>query len=269
MALSEFGRPRADQVLDDIFSSYASSTSYDLVSESPHLGLSSGAFAKDRRNKVFPLVAIPEWTSQRRERDSFLSEWVVMLGLKKTLGRLDLNIGLAPPYLEVGSEGRNGVDLIASKTHPESDKNIPIFAINVKLQRLKNNQRAEIYKYDNVLGCPAIELSLGDFSMQTKKSGHVAFVPWLRQVATPNITNSGHIPDFSKWQEYLIQKVGGTISHYMVKTEDFLHGGYKPSENEINIFPGTATEFNRFYENLSFTYLAFKKLCEANNIRII
>jgi hypothetical protein len=269
MANLEFERPRVDQVLDDIFSSYATQTSYELVNESPQVGVSSGAFANDRRDKVYPLIAIPEWTSQRRERDSYLSEWVVMLGLKKTLSQQDLYVKLAPPYLEIGSEGRNGVDLIASRTHPKSSRNIPIFAVNVKLQRLRNNQRAEIYKYDNVLGCPAIELSLGDFSIQTKKSGNVAFVPWLRQVATPNITNSGRIPDFSKWQTYLIQKVAGTISHYMVKTEDYIHGGYHPSKQEANIFPETPEEFNRFYDNLSFTYLAFKELCEAKDIKIM
>jgi hypothetical protein len=124
----------------------------------------------------------------------------------------------------------------------------------------------ETYKYDNILCCPAIELSLGDFSIQTKKSGEVDFVPWLRQVATPNITTSGHIPDFPKWQIYLIQKISDTITHYMVKTDDFIYGDYKPSTNETKIFPKAEVEFKRFYDNLSFTYDIFRNLCEVNNI---
>ncbi len=268
MAIPEFERPRTQQVLDDIFTSYATQTPYELVNESPETGITSTAFARDRINKVFPLVAMPDWTSERKERDSFMSEWVVMLGLKKTLSQLDLNLELAPPYLEIGAKGRKGVDLIASKAHPEKDRNIPVFAINVKLKRLKHDQRAEIYKYDRVLGCPAMELSLGDFSIDTKKSGSVDFVPWLREVATPNITNSGKIPDFAKWQIYLIQKVSVTIFHYMIKTDDYIYGDYHPSEHEINLFPRSKEEFARFYNNLSFTFSVFRQLCEVYDIKL-
>lgn len=260
MASQEFLRPRTEQVLNDIYSSYSSQTSYDLINKPANVGMTLDAFANDRKQKVYPLIALPEWNSERKERDSFLSEWVVMLGLKKTLTQLDLNLELAPPHLESGTKGRRGVDLIASKPHPESTKNIPVFAINVKLKQLKFKRRVDSYKYDRVLGCPALELSLGDFKIQTKKSGFVSIVPWLRNVATPNITNSGQIPDFSKWQNYLIQKMDETVSHYMIKTDDFLYGDYRLKESEANLFPKSVDEFNRFYDNLCHTYMVFKKL---------
>jgi hypothetical protein len=266
MAIPDLERPRAKQVLNDIFRSFATQTTYELVGAEPCVGISSRTFANNRRDKIFPLVAMPEWESQRKERDAFMSEWLVMLGLRKPLTKFDLKMELAPPHLEIGTHGRKGVDLIASKTRPENRKSLPVFAINVKLQQLKDNQRAEVYKYDHVLGCPAIELSLGDFSIQTRRSGEVTFVPWLRQVAAPNLTNSGHIPGFHRWQRYLFQKVAGTISHYMVKTDDYLHGGYKPSENERHLFPQERGEFRRFYDNLSSTYLVFEKLCDMKNI---
>lgn len=260
MALSEFERPRAEQVLNDIFDSYYNSLTYHLVTEVDGVGMSPIQFAHDRRNKVLPLISMPEWTSERRERDSFLSEWIVLLGLKKTLAQADLNLELAPPHLESGTKGRRGVDLIASKKILGKDVNTPVFAINVKLQRLKYNKRVDTYKYDNVLGCPAIELSLGDFLIQTKKSGQVSIIPWLRQVATPNITNSGQIPDFLKWQKYLIKKVEDTVSHYMIKTDDFVYGDYEPKEHETKLFPKTEAEFVRFYDNLSCTFTVFREL---------
>lgn len=263
MAMPEADRPRAQQVLNDIFDSYAHSYPYDLVLEPSPIGVNDVDFAYDRRNKIFPLIALSSWDSPRKERDSFLSEWIVMLGFRKILECSELDIELAPPHLEIGSEGRKGVDLVASRKIGEKDKRIPTFAINVKMQQLKYNRRTEVYKYDSILGCPAIELSLGDFSIQTKKSGEVSIVPWLRQVATPNITNSGKIPDFRKWQKYLIGKASETISHYMVKIDDYLYGDYELSENEAHLFPADETEFRRFYENLTFSYLLFKELLEG------
>lgn len=260
MSIVESQRPRAEQVLDDIFNAYVSSFPYNLVREPPPTGITNHAFAHDRINKVHPLIVVPDWDSPRKERDSFMSEWIVMLGFKRIIERAGLKIELAPPHLETGSEGRKGVDLIASRENSEIGQNLPTFAINVKLKHPRRNGRTEIYKYDNVLGCPAIELSLGDFSIQTKKSGQVSIIPWLRKVATPNLTNSGHIPGFYEWQRYLIHKVTNTISHFMIKTDDFIYGDYRPSEHEVHLFPTTEHEFKRFYENLSFSYMFFKEL---------
>ncbi len=260
MAMPEADRPRAQQVLNDIFTSYASSYPYNLIAEPPFIGVTDVDFAFDRRNKILPLVSSPEWDSPRKERDSFLSEWIVMLGFKRIMERSGLNIELAPPYMEIGANGRKGVDLVASRFIEKKGRYLPTFAINVKLQQLKQGKRTEVYKYDSLLGCPAVELSLGDFSIQTKKSGEVSIVPWLRQVATPNITNSGKIPDFYSWQNFLIQKVSKTISHYMIKIDDYLYGDYKPSKNETHLFPTNEYEFERFYKNLTFSYLFFKEM---------
>lgn len=260
MAIAENHRPRAEQVLNDIYNSYAANTLYDLVNEPLPVGVTNTSFARSRKETISPLVTMQDWSSQHKFRDSFMSEWVVMLGLRKPLGQAGVKIELAPPTLEIGSKERKGVDLIASRPHQDANKNAPVFAVNVKLRRPKFNNKTERYKYDKLLGCPSIELSLGDFSIRTRKSGEVSFVPWLRQVATPNIAGSGQIPEFSKWQTYLIEKVAGTVSHYMIKTDDYIYGDYKPSSQEIDLFPQTSKEFGRFYENLSFTYMTFKKL---------
>jgi len=259
--MREVQRPRAGQILDDIFKAYAVSADYSLMREVPKSGVSDTEFASHRRNQISPLVAISDWESSRKERDSFMFEWMTMLGFKNILERLELKIELAPSYLEIGYDERKGVDLIISKDIPGDSKSFPIFAINVKLKRLKE-RRTEIYKYDKILGCPAIELSLGDFSLQTRESVETSPVFWLRQIATPNITNSGKIPYFYKWREYLIHRATETLSHYMIKTDDFLQGGYKPSDHESNLFPKEKNEFERFYENLTFSYMLFRKLDE-------
>lgn len=266
--MTEFERPKAQQVLNDIFRSYSAKTSYELIEDPPPTGVTADSFAYNRRDRIYPLIAQPGWDSAKKDCDSFFSEWIVMLGLKKSLAQTQLEVELAPPHLEIGCKERKGVDIIASKKFEETDKNIPTFAINVKLQSLRNGRRVEIYKYDHILGCPSIELSLGDFTIQTKRSGNVSIVPWLRKVAAPNLTGSGHIPDFEKWQIYLTANVAETISHYMIKTDDYVFGDYKPSFEEKNIFPKTPNEFIKFYENLSFTYTIFEEICRDKGIRI-
>ena len=265
----EISKPGEPPVLKEIYKSYSSQVSYEYVDLPQNVGISPTNFASDRVNKISPIIEVPGWLSNGKERDSFLSEWIVMLGLKKTLSRASLYVEMAPPNLEIGTVGRRGVDLIVSKDSLYVDKNTPVFAINVKLKQLKNDRRIERYKYDNVLGCPAIELSLGDFNIYTKKSGTVSIIPWIRHVAAPNIAKSGKVPDFQKWQNYLTRKVAETISHYMVKTDDFLRGGYRPSYQEGGLFPKKSDDFVRFYENLTFSYMTFKKICEEGDIKYI
>lgn len=267
--MSEISRSSRASALEKIFKSYSSEVSYEYVNLPRDARISLVDFANDRVNKISPVIKDPAWTSRGKARDSFLSEWIVMLGLRKALSQTELFVELAPPNLEIGTFGRSGVDLIVSKSSWQDTKNIPVFAINVKLKQLKVRRRVDRYKYDSVLGCPAMELSLGDFNIYTKKSGEVSIVPWLRKVAAPNIAKSGKLPDFQKWQEYLTKKIAETVSHYMVKTDDFLHGGYKPSHQESNLFPNKIDEFSRFYENLSFTYMLFKKICEDGNIKYL
>lgn len=268
MATPEIGRPRSQQVLNDIRLSYEFSPTYSFIGKPPQVEILDSTFASHRRDTIFPLVAIPDWTSQNKERDSFMAEWMVMLGFKRILGESELRAELAPPVLEIGSEGRSGIDLIISKPYPEDNNNTPILGINVKLQQPRSNRKVEKYKCDNLLGCPYIELSLGDFSISTKEFGETTFITWLRQLVVPKITWSGKIPYFYKWQEYLIKKVSDTISHYMIKTDDFIHGDYMLSQQENNLFPKTEKEFRIFYENLSSAYMNFKELCEANDIKI-
>lgn len=115
MAIAEI-RPRSKQILNDIFNSYASSIQYKFVREPQNINVSSDDFATNRRERIYPLVAVPDWSSKNKNRDSFMAEWFVMLGLRRPLGQVDLNIDLAPPRLEIGTKERSGVDLIISKT---------------------------------------------------------------------------------------------------------------------------------------------------------
>jgi len=250
----EFEKSRTQQVLKDIHRSYSTESSYELLQTPPDTKITPTLFANDRIEKMYHLITMPGWNSLSKGPDSFFSEWIVMLGLQKSLEKTPLKVKLAPCYLETGQGSRKGVDIVISKENKLTKKHRPTFAINVKLQNIRNARRDEVYKYDQVLGCPSIELSLGDFNIQTKKSGNVSIVPWLRNVAVPNITSSGQIPNFNKWQLYLTKKISETISHYMIKTDDYLRGGYTPPPEENNIFPNKPEEFNLFYENLSFTY---------------
>lgn len=82
------------------------------------------------------------------------------------------------------------------------------------------------------------------------------------------MTASGKVPGFDYWQIYLIQKVAETIFHYTIKTDDFIHSDYKPSQQEDIVFPENEEEFEMLCCNLSLSYMSFKKLCESNGISV-
>lgn len=250
-------RPRAQQVLNDIYNAYAVSCTYALAVEPPCIGISYTAFASHRRRMISPLVE-EDLDTQKIERDSFMCEWMTLLGFKNIINNSGLTVELAPPELEMGLNGRKGSDLIISREIPGDGKQEAVLAINVKLKRL--GRKTDMYRYDAVLCCPAIELTLGDFSVQTRESENMSIIPWLRQVAIPNLTQSGKIPYFPEWQNYLISRVDTTISHYTIKINDYLRGDYWPSEQEANLFPKEESEFTTFYEKLTSAYLLFQRL---------
>ncbi len=259
---------RIQNVLADIHSSYSSSIHYLLTQQPPQRHILLNSFANHRMSTIAPLITNNNPDSYRRQApEAFLSEWMVLLGLENIFDQTGIKLNLAPPDFEIGDCERHGVDLIASEQNING-YNIPIFALNTKLQKLKKGTKSDHYWYDSLLGCPSIELSLGDFNVSTQRHGKVSFIEWMKHAVIPNIVNSGKIPNFEEWQQFLLKRVSDTISHYMVKTDDFLHGGYKPNSYEQHIFPSNINEFDTFYRNISFSYEALKMLCELYKIEM-
>lgn len=185
---------------------------------------------------------------------------MVLIGLEDYLAHNNITLKLSPPSLEAGSPGRHGVDLIAAKRI--KNKHSPVFAIDVKLHPKKPGKKTDSYKYDPILGCPAIVLSLGDFCTFTREFNNTPLIAWVKSIVIPYLKNSKDIPKFQQWQIYLLKRIADTISHYMIKTDDFLHSDYRPSNNEAHLFPSSQKEFSRFYSNLSLAYMVLKDWCD-------
>ena len=190
---------------------------------------------------------------------SVLSEWAAYQTISSTLDGTGFAVELAPPGLETGEKGRRGIDIVIS-TQPDRDAATPLLGINVKLQAIKPEDRLEKHRFDPAICGPAINVSLGDWRVDTKNQEELDIRSWINTRAVKNIIKSGQLPYFNLLRGYIFDRISVTLNAYVWKTDHYMSGNYIPNDHEAHLFPANSQDFDSFNEKLRITQTLFTEV---------
>lgn len=166
---------------------------YKLLHQNPLPCFSNREYRQSHRQLIESYLQHTKWHEDYSE--ALLSEYVTLLALDPLLKERNYQINLAPQNLEHGTKQR-GVDLLIAT--PEYKI---MLGLDVKLRR-KNSDHDGGHWLDN-LKAPYMNLSLGNWDSDVKK--------WLRGPVLDNFNQSGQIPNFNSFRQYLISRVNHNL----------------------------------------------------------
>ena len=137
---------------------------------------------------------------------ALLSEFVMDIAIGPIISPYGYGVDMAAQSIECGGNQQRGVDLLIV-----DGKQKIMMGIDVKLQksRSKNNRNGGAW-LDN-LAAPFINLTLGNWPVETRDKNVKDFKEWLMQCALPNINESGQIPGLGSLRSFAVTRIKNSL----------------------------------------------------------
>jgi len=250
--------PRAQQFVRDIEAAFTAAPPYQsldpfLLDKLP----SDEAFKTRRRLAVQALITA---NGEKVDPDShaFMAEWASYISLMDPLAQVGFSVDLAPQQFESGRPGRHGIDLVVA--HEKGSSVDPILGINIKLQRLKETTASDSHRYDPAIQGPSLNMSLGNWAVQTREQEQVDIRRWIESLAVPHAVQTGKIPYIPALRRYIVQGIFSTLNIYTWKWDQYSKGSYALNESQQCLVPYNVEEHQIFESKLMSAHKLFEEL---------
>ena len=108
----------------------------------------------------------------------------------------------------------------------------------------------ENYHFDPAIVGPSINLSLGNWEVDTREADGMDIRSWMHELVLPHALHRRKIPHMHALRDYVIENIERTLGIYLWKWDEFLNGRYELNDNQLCIIPGRTTDFPVFDRKL-------------------
>ncbi len=259
MAIAESELLRAQRFLGHIRREYGAPKSFRSTTDSPTITYQSTDNRGLGKVRSIRRLILPDPLDVRDDSNAFFSEWATKICLENLLKQYNMVVNFAPPDLERPDMTRKGVDIIIAEKNADNEL-IPMLGIDIKLRELDSVYSTERHAFDTKLIAPAIHVSLGNWTINTREQEAVKIREWTSDVACPNILRSGKLPHLEELTKHICKRVDYTLSTYVAKTNGHITNTYIPTPEEKHLFPIFGKNFDTFYEKLLVMQTIFTNL---------
>ena len=206
------------------------------VPENPIVETNSINFINSRRTMFNQLVSGK--INPKEFPQALFSEHIVYTALEGPVNEMNYKIFTAPQSLDISRKNNKGIDLLIC-----NKENIPFLGINVKLRKGRSSFNRDGYGWHSKLQAPYIYLSLGNWTVDTREGKETRIRQWLDECAIPKISESGKIPQFWDFRNYLIARIDRSLDGFIEKLDN--------KQNDLNFgLPETMIEMSILRQKL-------------------
>lgn len=204
--LVEQNSPKLHNFIASHSRSYPSNFPYRTDTDHPlQTASSTEKFRTARRSLMTELLLYRQ--ARHEMAKSLALEYLVQLALQPLFSGSGFEIQCAPQSLECSNHTQKGVDLIICDT-----TGVVLLGIDVKQRKGNSIYERDGYGWNQQLLAPYIYLSLGNLQITTREQTTVSIIDWLIHYVLNHITDSGKIPHFNPFRDYLLQRIEKSLN---------------------------------------------------------